>query len=659
MGCFFVPSLLFLFSHGVPSPRFYLSPSSPPLSSVFSLHSHIDPYAEVRTELSGLNASLSQVLGSDHPLLERIANYFFETGGKRIRPTIVFLMARALEKGVREDVSRRVDPYSVGYTNSHAAAAATSNAAPIFADQVAASPSAVDSVGNDLPLEITIPSIARPYSHPPTDYPQEQDPNSTAGDNHAFGNNGNKKDGSHSGSGASISDFIFNPAAAAASAAGHVAAHALDAASTFVSLAPKLSPVPLPPLPPLVAPILQKLPPLPFAPFSYDSASLTQKQAGIAVSQRRLAEIIEMIHTASLLHDDVIDEADTRRNVPTLNKLFGNKLSILAGDYLLARASVSLARLRDPLVTESISSIIEHLVKGEIMQLKPSLLSTLANSGNRKEWSTQTNYQYVTISGHTQNGTSTTTTTTTYQHRHTARSFHRGEYKQHDFHLLDKPPSSMSSFASLSSSAASSSSSSSSSTTSELSSTSASASSSHPTTTPLPRYNVAFRADLSHYLTKSYYKTASILSSGCYSCALLGGYAAGSVESKIAEEYGKNLGLAFQIIDDLLDVTSVSATTLGKPIFSDLSNGVITAPVLFALEVFPQEVTPIIQRRASQTGDRAILLSLLQQSDAILKTQQLAEECATAALAAIIQLKPSRAQSALITLLHKVLTREK
>lgn len=50
--------------------------------------------------------------------------------------------------------------------------------------------------------------------------------------------------------------------------------------------------------------------------------------------QLRLAEITEMIHAASLFHDDVIDEADTRRGVPSVNKVFGNKLAILAGKLI-------------------------------------------------------------------------------------------------------------------------------------------------------------------------------------------------------------------------------------------------------------------------------------------------------------------------------------
>lgn len=86
-------------------------------------------------------------------------------------------------------------------------------------------------------------------------------------------------------------------------------------------------------------------------------------------SQKRLAEITEMIHTASLFHDDVIDEAETRRGMPSINKLYGNKMAVLAGDFLLARASISLARLRDVEVVELLSTVIEHLVKGEVCLL--------------------------------------------------------------------------------------------------------------------------------------------------------------------------------------------------------------------------------------------------------------------------------------------------
>lgn len=79
----------------------------------------------------------------------------------------------------------------------------------------------------------------------------------------------------------------------------------------------------------------------------------------------------EIIHTASLFHDDVIDKASTRRGVESVNRAFGNKMAILGGDFLLSRASVMLARLRNVQVVELMSSIIEHLVKGEVMQMRP------------------------------------------------------------------------------------------------------------------------------------------------------------------------------------------------------------------------------------------------------------------------------------------------
>ena len=95
--------------------------------------------------------------------------------------------------------------------------------------------------------------------------------------------------------------------------------------------------------------------------------------------QKRLAEITEMIHTASLFHDDVIDKATTRRNAASVNQVFGNKVAILGGDFLLSRASVALARLRNLEVVELLSTVIEHLVKGEIMQMKPTSSDDGAN----------------------------------------------------------------------------------------------------------------------------------------------------------------------------------------------------------------------------------------------------------------------------------------
>ena len=87
-------------------------------------------------------------------------------------------------------------------------------------------------------------------------------------------------------------------------------------------------------------------------------------------TQRRLAEITEMIHVASLLHDDVIDLAETRRSNPSAPSLFGNKLTVLAGDFLLARASLALSRLGSNEVVELVASVLANLVEGEVMQMK-------------------------------------------------------------------------------------------------------------------------------------------------------------------------------------------------------------------------------------------------------------------------------------------------
>ena len=86
--------------------------------------------------------------------------------------------------------------------------------------------------------------------------------------------------------------------------------------------------------------------------------------------QQRLAEITELIHVASLLHDDVIDGSATRRGLKALNLEVGNKLAILAGDFLLARASVTLASLRDVEVIGLLSRVLEHLVTGEVMKTR-------------------------------------------------------------------------------------------------------------------------------------------------------------------------------------------------------------------------------------------------------------------------------------------------
>ncbi|XP_039169532.1 solanesyl diphosphate synthase 3, chloroplastic/mitochondrial [Eucalyptus grandis] len=94
----------------------------------------------------------------------------------------------------------------------------------------------------------------------------------------------------------------------------------------------------------------------------------TDGSVGDAVSlelctrQQCIAEITEMIHVASLLHDDVLDDADTRRGIGSLNFIMGNKLAVLAGDFLLSRACVALASLKNTEVVSLLATIVEHLL---------------------------------------------------------------------------------------------------------------------------------------------------------------------------------------------------------------------------------------------------------------------------------------------------------
>ncbi len=113
---------------------------------------------------------------------------------------------------------------------------------------------------------------------------------------------------------------------------------------------------------PTTPPRLPRPPPLPGLP--------TSSGPEILATQRRLASVTEMIHVASLLHDDVIDTSPLRRGALSAPNAFGNKLSILSGDFLLGRASVALARLGSSEVVELMATVIANLVEGEVLQLR-------------------------------------------------------------------------------------------------------------------------------------------------------------------------------------------------------------------------------------------------------------------------------------------------
>ncbi|RDW73702.1 decaprenyl-diphosphate synthase-like protein subunit 1 [Coleophoma crateriformis] len=280
-------------------------------------------------------------------------------------------------------------------------------------------------------------------------------------------------------------------------------------------------------------------------PLTHSPTSYSASESDILPSQRRLAEITELIHTASLLHDDVIDSSVSRRGSPSANLEFGNKMAVLAGDFLLGRASVALARLRDPEVVELLATVIANLVEGEFMQLK-----------------------------------------------NTARD--------------EKNP-------------------------------------------------VWTEDAITYYLQKTYLKTGSLISKSCRAAALLGGSDQMTVEA--AYSYGKNLGLAFQLVDDMLDYT-ISEKELGKPAGADLELGLATAPLLFAWK-HNRELGSLVGRKFSREGDVARARELVAQSDGLEQTRALAEDYKDRAIAAISAFPDSEAKDGLVEMANKTLKRRK
>jgi hexaprenyl-diphosphate synthase len=130
------------------------------------------------------------------------------------------------------------------------------------------------------------------------------------------------------------------------------------------------SPFRIPSIPTPKPPPAPRIPNINITSSTQSSTNSNSNSPEILPTQRRLASITEMIHVASLLHDDVIDTSPLRRGSPSAPQAFGNKLSILSGDFLLGRASVALARLGSTEVVELLATVIANLVEGEVMQLR-------------------------------------------------------------------------------------------------------------------------------------------------------------------------------------------------------------------------------------------------------------------------------------------------
>ena len=251
---------------------------------------------------------------------------------------------------------------------------------------------------------------------------------------------------------------------------------------------------------------------------------------------RRLAEITEMIHTASLVHDDVVDEASTRRGVDTVHSRFDSRVAVLAGDFLFAQASWHLANLDDLEVVKLLSRVIMDLADGEVKQGL---------------------YRFD-----------------------TAQSFET-------------------------------------------------------------------------YLEKSYCKTASLIANSVRAAGVLSGCTAEQLDGLY--QFGRQLGLAFQVVDDILDFTG-SDQQLGKPSASDLASGYLTAPTFYALEEHAALRT-LIDRELSEPGDLEQALSLVRSSQAIPRSRQLAETFARESRDSISWLPESSYRRALMELPDFVLSR--
>lgn len=97
---------------------------------------------------------------------------------------------------------------------------------------------------------------------------------------------------------------------------------------------------------------------------------LTAKLYGDICSETLYAAVaLELLHTASLVHDDVVDESTERRGQLSVNAIFNNKVAVLVGDYLLATALVQVSKTRNHAIVDVVSSLGQNLSEGELLQL--------------------------------------------------------------------------------------------------------------------------------------------------------------------------------------------------------------------------------------------------------------------------------------------------
>ena len=256
----------------------------------------------------------------------------------------------------------------------------------------------------------------------------------------------------------------------------------------------------------------------------------------------RLGAVVEIIHTATLVHDDIIDEAETRRGRPAANTQWGNSKCVLAGDWLYMQAFKIAVRERNFRILDTLIDLTQQMVEGELLQMEKL-------------------GQLISLDEH--------------------------------FDLI-------------------------------------------------------------------YRKTACLFSVCMRLGAILGG--ASSEQEESLAQYGHDLGMAFQIVDDVLDLTA-SEEVLGKPVASDLREGKVTMAVIHALSrCTPAErdaIVTVMRERAFDGVTHRQILDILNRYGSLDAAHERAAQYATSARNAIASFPDSEAKRALLWAPDFVVAREK
>lgn len=253
----------------------------------------------------------------------------------------------------------------------------------------------------------------------------------------------------------------------------------------------------------------------------------------------QLAAVVEFIHTATLLHDDVVDESSMRRGRQTANALFGNAASVLVGDFLYSRAFQMMVSVGDIRIMEILADATNVIAEGEVLQL----------------------------------------------------------LNMHDPDVTEE------------------------------------------------RYTQVIRS-----------KTAKLFEAAAQLGALVAG--ADEVQIEAAAEYGRSIGTAFQLIDDVLDYSG-QAEDIGKNVGDDLREGKATLPLIYLMEHGTAEQRELV-RSCIENGDEQhfdAVLTAVTMSGALDYTRRKAEQAAAAATAAVAALPPTPFKEALQQLSHFAVNR--